>query len=143
VADTPLRFQTARRVEFVDTDAAGIVHFSAFFLYMEQAEHAFLRHHGLAVFLRDNEGEISWPRVSATCDYLKPAKFEDELQIEVTVERIGAKSVTYLHRVTCEGQELAIGKMTAVCCRVSSTHPPRPIEIPERIRRILSGEAGE
>ena len=36
-------FRTTRRVEFRDTDAAGIVHFSAFFFYMESVEHEFLR----------------------------------------------------------------------------------------------------
>jgi YbgC/YbaW family acyl-CoA thioester hydrolase len=94
VGSGPVRFTTTRRVEFVETDAAGIVHFSAFFVYMEQAEHQLLRHLGLGVFLRDDEGEISWPRVSATCDYRGPARFEDEIQIEVTVERVGEKSET-------------------------------------------------
>ena len=42
-------FKTERRVEFRDTDAAGIVHFSVFFAYMEQAEHEFLRSLGLSV----------------------------------------------------------------------------------------------
>jgi 4-hydroxybenzoyl-CoA thioesterase/acyl-CoA thioester hydrolase len=135
-----VRFTTTRRVEFVETDAAGIVHFSAFFLYMEQAEHQLLRHLGLGVFLRDSEGEISWPRVSANCDYLGPAQFEDEIRIEVTVERVGEKSVTYAHRLTCGDRELARGRMTAVCCRVRHGHPPRPIPIPPPVAAILRGE---
>jgi len=127
-------------VEFVETDAAGIAHFSAFFVYMEQAEHELLRHLGLGVFLRDDEGEISWPRVSATCDFREPARFEDEIQIEVTVERVGEKSVTYAHRLTCGERELARGRMTAVCCRVCHGHPPRPITIPPHVAAILRGE---
>ena len=39
----PEPYRTTRRVEFRDTDAAGIVHFSAFFFYMESVEHEFLR----------------------------------------------------------------------------------------------------
>ena len=42
-------FKTRRRVEFRDTDMAGIVHFSVFFAYMEQAEHELLRSLGLGV----------------------------------------------------------------------------------------------
>ena len=40
---------TRRRVEFRDTDAAGIVHFSAFFVWMESAEHELLRAAGVPV----------------------------------------------------------------------------------------------
>ena len=66
---SPASYRTTRRVEFRDTDAAGIMHFSAFFNYMEQVEHEFLRHLGMSVLARDEEGAISWPRVSASCDY--------------------------------------------------------------------------
>src|SRR5213078_989612 len=45
----PAVFRTTRRVEFADTDMAGIVHFANFFRYMESAEHEFLRSHGLSV----------------------------------------------------------------------------------------------
>ena len=36
-------FTTTRRVEFGDTDMAGIMHFANFFRFMERTEHAFLR----------------------------------------------------------------------------------------------------
>jgi acyl-CoA thioester hydrolase len=134
-----VRLTTKRRVEFVETDAAGIVHFSAFFVYMEQAEHQLLRHLGLGVLLRDEQGDISWPRVSASCDFRGPARFEDEISIEVSVERVGEKSVTYAHRLTCDGREIATGRVTAVCCRFHHGRPPEPIPIPPQIAAILRG----
>src|SRR5262249_33052092 len=88
-------FRTTRRVEFCDTDMAGIAHFANFFRWMESAEVEFLRARGLSVKL-DWEGQtLGFPRVSATCDFMKPARFQDLLDIAVTIERIGAKSVTY------------------------------------------------
>jgi len=39
----PASFRTTRRVEFGDTDMAGIVHFARFFCFMESAEHEMLR----------------------------------------------------------------------------------------------------
>lgn len=57
VDDAAVRWVTRRRVEFVETDAAGIVHFSSFFVYMEQAEHELLRHLGLNVFVDDEQGD--------------------------------------------------------------------------------------
>ncbi len=141
VDDAAVRWVTRRRVEFVETDAAGIVHFSSFFIYMEQAEHELLRHLGLNVFLDDELGRISWPRVAASCDYHGPARFEDELTIEVAVHRVGQKSVTYEHRLSCGDRSIATGRMTVVCCRLHPGQPPQPIAIPSPIAAILRGQA--
>ena len=43
------RIRLTRRVQFYETDAAGIVHFSWFFRYMEEAEHALWREAGLSI----------------------------------------------------------------------------------------------
>ena len=123
-------FVTSRRVEFSDTDAAGIMHFAAFFRMKEQAEHELLRSVGLSVVSQDAEGTISWPRVSAKCDFSAAARFEDVLQIEVRIGRLGAKSVTYAHRFVKDGQELATGEITAVCCRIRNGQPPQSMPIP-------------
>src|SRR5690606_37511976 len=71
-------FTLRRRVEFRDTDAAGIVHFSVYFNYMEEAEHALLRSLGTSVVTSDAEGPISWPRVAAACEFRGALRFEDE-----------------------------------------------------------------
>jgi acyl-CoA thioester hydrolase len=123
-------FVTSRRVEFSDTDAAGIMHFVAFFRMMEQAEHELLRSVGLSVIMQDSEGKISWPRVAASCDFQAAARFEDVLQIEVQVLRLGEKSISYAHRFLRDGQLLATGRVTAVCCRVQEGTLPKSMPIP-------------
>jgi 4-hydroxybenzoyl-CoA thioesterase/acyl-CoA thioester hydrolase len=135
-----LRFTTTRRVEFRDTDAAGIAHFSVFFVYMEQAEHELLRQLGLSVVYHDEEGEIGWPRVSANCEYCAPARFEELLDVDVVVQRLGSKSVTFAFRFTRGGIEIALGKLTAVCCRMRPGLPPQSIPIPAAIVHKLRGQ---
>src|SRR2546423_11087220 len=130
-------FVTSRRVEFSDTDAAGIMHFAAFFRMMEQAEHDLLRSVGLSVVMHDSAGTISWPRVSAKCDFAAAARFEDVLEIEVRVARLGKRSVTYAHRFLHAGKMLASGEVTAVCCRLPAGAPPTSIDIPADIAEKL------
>ncbi|MFO0809787.1 MAG: thioesterase family protein [Gemmataceae bacterium] len=130
-------FVTTRRVEFCDTDMAGIVHFSNFFRYMEFAEQAFLRSIGLSVAWQDEGQRFGFPRVSATCDYQRPARFEDVLEIALTVERVGDKSVTYSFDFTCGGQRIARGKLSAVCCRKTSTGM-ESMSIPDAVREKLA-----
>ena len=131
-------FTITRRVEFGDTDMAGIVHFANFFRFMESAETAFLRSLGLSVSWRNDAKKLGFPRVSASCDFLAPARFEDELTIAVTVERVGTKSVTYRHDFTNQrGERVAVGRITAVFVR-HDTDRIESAEIPPEIRSKLA-----
>ena len=123
-------FEYQRRVEFRDTDMAGIVHFSVFFAYMEEAEHAFLKSLDLGVFSKHNGQEVSWPRVAAECNYRSAIRFEDQLSVKVTVGRIGEKSVTYHHEIVCGEILVAEGKITTVCCEIEHGKRPQSISIP-------------
>lgn len=116
----PQTFRTTRRVEFSDTDAAGIAHFTAFFRWMEQAEHELLRSLGLSVFMPVEDREITWPRVSSKCDFRSMAKFEETLEIAVTISRLGEKSVTWSFQFTIGSRDVASGEITAVCCEVGA-----------------------
>lgn len=138
----PEIFHYSRRVEFCETDTAGIAHFSAFFQYMEQAEHALLRHVSLSVHLDDNGTTISWPRVSASCDFKGAAKFEDVLDVAVGIERIGERSVTYHFTFSNGGTEIARGVITSVCCQIEHGSLPRSIPIPEWIAERLQPYLG-
>src|SRR5476649_2925581 len=106
-------FHTTRRIEFGDTDMAGIVHFANFFRFMEAAETEFLRSLGLSVSWREEQRRFGFPRVSAACDYSKPARFEDVLDIAVTLEKIGTKSLTYRFDFSKNGEAIAVGRITS------------------------------
>ena len=130
-------FRTRRRVEFVDTDMAGIVHFSNYFRWMESAEVDFLQARGLSVKLGWEGLALGFPRVSASCDFLKPIHFEDMIDIDVTLERLGAKSATFAFEFWHEGEVVASGKVTSVCCRVRPDKTIEAIEIPATLRTRL------
>ena len=82
-----------RRVEFSETDMAGIVHFSNFFRYMESAEHAFFRSFGHSVTLNEMDEMMGLPRVQASCDYRHPLRFEDEMEIQLSILELKNRSI--------------------------------------------------
>jgi acyl-CoA thioester hydrolase len=131
-------FQTTRRIEFVDTDMAGIVHFSNFFRFMESAEVEFLRSLGLSVHMPYEGLALGFPRVSASCDYLLPAYFEDLLTVAVRVQKVGRKSVTYAFEFLRDGELLARGQVTSVCCRVNPDGSFESTEVPASLRDRLA-----
>jgi 4-hydroxybenzoyl-CoA thioesterase/acyl-CoA thioester hydrolase len=134
-------FATRRRVEFRDTDAAGIVHFSAFFFWMESAEHELLRAAGVPVIDREQVGggdvTASWPRVSAACDYKSAVRFGDEVDVRVSVADIGRSSVTFAFRFEHERGVVAEGRIVAVRCLLRPGCKPEPVLIrPDIIARL-------
>ena len=127
----PDPFRYRRRVEFRDTDMAGIVHFSVFFTYMEAAEHELLRSVGLGVFNEVAGQNLSWPRVAASCDYRSAIRFEDEIEIQVSIEKLGTSSIAYKHEIYRGDMLVAEGSMTTVCCKVEHGQRPESVPIPE------------
>jgi YbgC/YbaW family acyl-CoA thioester hydrolase len=133
-------FSITRRVEFGDTDMAGIMHFSNFFRFMEVAESDFLRGLGFAVSWSADGVKLGFPRVSVACDFQKPAKFQDVLTVAVAVEKVGKKSVSYRFDFTNQrGEPLATGRMTSVFCRSTGPDYIEPLDIPDDIRAKLQG----
>src|SRR5438105_3079704 len=91
----PYEFRMIHRVQFAETDMAGIVHFANFFRYMEVTEHAFLRSLGLSVHTQEEGRTLGWPRVHASCDYKAPLRFEEEVEVHLRVRTKKTKSLTY------------------------------------------------
>lgn len=134
----PDPFFVEHRVQFRDTDAAGIMHFSAFLTYMEESEHEFLRSIGLSVINCEIDGvHISWPRVSVHCDFQAPLRFEQLFRVKVSIGRLGSKSVTYHFDFLAGEKVCASGLITAACCELTD-QGIRGIEIPESIREKFS-----
>lgn len=115
----PYEFKIVRRVEFSETDMAGIVHYSNFFRYMEAAEHAFFRSLGFSVVTSQVDPPVGWPRVHAECDYLQPLRFEDEVEVHMIVAEKRSKSLKYDFRFrklnSSPPIEVARGSLTVVC----------------------------
>jgi acyl-CoA thioester hydrolase len=91
----PHEYKLTRRVEFPDTDMAGIVYFANFFKFMESTEHAFFRSQGLTVHSNRGEPTTGWARVHASCDYMRPAHFEDLLEVHLVVREKTQKTLRY------------------------------------------------
>ena len=136
-------FVYTRRVDFGETDMAGIMHFSNYFRYMEAAETAYLRGRGLSVNWSEDGVQYGFPRVAVACDYVRPVKFEDELQIAVVIEKLGTKSIQYRYEFRREGTDIAVGRITAVFCRSIHPAPMESIAIPESIRIKLAFASAE
>lgn len=122
----PVPFIWASRIRFVDTDASGRIHYTAMFRHFETAEFEFMRSIGHPYGPLDPSQELRYPRVRVECDYLGALRCDDDIEIEVRVDRVGSASYTLGFTATSAGQKKAAGKITVVCM-ASSTGRARPL----------------
>jgi acyl-CoA thioester hydrolase len=127
------------RVPFVDVDSSQRIHFTAMFRYFEVAEHALMRARGLpyATTLRD----YRFPRVHLSCDFRAAVVFDDVLDVEAAIDRVGKTSwtVRFTARKVPDDTLVAEGRMTIVAL---DPETERPTPLPVELRAALgAGEA--
>lgn len=133
-------FTYSRRVQFSETDLAGIAHFSTYFRFMEEAEHALWRAAGLSIGAAEITG--GWPRVAASFDYKNPLRFEDEFEVTVRIADLTRRSIRYDFTITRGDVLVGTGSMTAVCTKKENGQL-RAIDLPNDVVTKLQIAAGQ
>ena len=127
----PSEYRLTRRVQFYETDAAGIVHFSWYFRYMEEAEHALWRMAGLSI--HPPGSEIGWPRVAASFEFRRALRFEDEFEVRLQVAEVTRRTIRYTCLIAQEDTTVAKGDLTIACVLKRPGEPMKSIDIPQEI----------
>jgi YbgC/YbaW family acyl-CoA thioester hydrolase len=110
---------------------AGVVHFSWYFRYMEEAEHELWRAAGLSVAAPADD--LGWPRVAASFAYKRPLRFEDQFDVHVRITEIGERTIAFACDITRADAPIAHGDMTVACVRHQADGTMRAIPIPPEI----------
>jgi len=121
------------RVIFGDTDQLGIVYYANYLRWFESARGALLRERGLSgqqIF----ELGVAFPVAEAFCKYLRPARYEDLLDVDVRISELGHVRVRFVYEIRRDGVVLASGQTLHACVDVQSG---APVRIPDSLRAAL------
>jgi len=133
-------FRYRRRVQFAETDMAGIVHFSRYFRFMEEAEHALWRAAGFSIAPADPQH--GWPRVAAAFDYKRPLRFEDEFSVLVRIQTVSRRTIRYGFELHRDAAFIGHGTITVACVTVSVEGVMASVDLPEglveRLRAVMT-----
>jgi len=136
-------FLYRRRIQFAETDMAGIVHFSRYFRFMEEAEHALWRAAGLSIA----DPTHGWPRVAAAFDYKRPLRFEDEFVVALRIAAVSQRTIRYGFELRRDDTFVGHGHITVACVSVSAEGVMTSVKVPEglveRLRGVMTGPNGE
>lgn len=129
-------FKTSFRVTWTDTDAAQVVHYSRYFLFFERTEEEFYGFLGFSFTDIGKQG-LWFPRVEAFCQYKRPARFNDLLEVELTVKELKEKSVRFGFKITNKDTAilLANGYLVVVAADKQTGRATRvPREIVDKLK---------
>ena len=129
-----------RRVQFHETDAAGLVPFTAFFRYLEEAEHELWRAAGLSIHPPGTE--VGFPRLATSFEFHQPMRFEDEFEVHIRVVEMKKSTLRYACLVSRGKERIATGALTIVCVRKQPDRPLKAIPIPPEIAARFRAVAG-
>jgi YbgC/YbaW family acyl-CoA thioester hydrolase len=134
------RYRIEEYVRWEDIDAAGIINYQAYLRFFGLAEAELLRSAGLTYrFLVEVLG-IWLPRVRVECDFHRPVKLDELLEVEAYFSRIGRTSVHLdfeVRRRERPEELVASGRYVLVCVRQGDFEPvPVPEEFRTRIARF-------
>jgi len=129
------KFSTEVLVEWADVDLAGVVYFPHFFRFFSIAEAAFYRSMGPTMLELEESLEIRLPRVDAHCRFIKPVHFGDRLQIELSIDNVGSKTIKYLFDVKREQELVAQGHLLVASVSISDF---KSTPLPTRLRQMLA-----
>jgi acyl-CoA thioester hydrolase len=130
------------RVRYAETDAQGVVYYANYLVWFEVGRVNYLRSLGFDYRALEETG-TGVVIAEATCRYLAPARFDDEITIQTWVEAVRSRSLVFSYAVInrATGQRLAEGSTALVF--VTLTAQPHPTEIPAPLRQALSSAGKE
>jgi acyl-CoA thioester hydrolase len=131
-------FEKQFSVLFYETDAAGFVHFSNYFRWMETLEAAFLNSIGVPSYETLSDGFSGFPKRKCTCEYNKSLYFGDVVDARLFVEKCGNTSLSWRCEFVRNDELCSVGHWTVV--HVKGT-PPQPTPLPAVLKQIAQAHA--
>lgn len=127
-------FKWPVRVYYEDTDAGGVVYHGNYLKFCERARTEWLRSLGVEqTDMRSQDGVVFVIR-SATMHYLRPAKFNDALQVLARIVKLGRSVLEFEQEIWCDEEKLMTAHIVVVCVTVDGF---KPVAVPEHIRKKI------
>ena len=115
------------RVYYEDTDLGGVVYYANYLRYLERARTEWLRALGFAQPALAAEHQVVFVVRSLSLDFLRPARFDDVLEVSVELREVGASRIELSQSVR-RGQEDLITARVEIACVNTATF--KPVRIP-------------
>ena len=127
-------FSIPVRVYYEDTDSGGVVYYANYLRFFERCRTEWMRQAGHDQSQLAVDAGIAFVARKASCEYLKPARLDDLLEVGLEVEKLTRVRVVFRHHVRRGDEELVTGVVEIACVDTSKM---TPAPIPEFLHHKL------
>jgi acyl-CoA thioester hydrolase len=120
----------AVRIYYEDTDSGGVVYYANYLKYLERARTEFIRALGVEQRQLAEETGLAFAVRSFSAEYLKPARLDDLVEVETSVEDLGRAQVTFAQVIRRGDETLLTATVRVACLDLAKGKPaaiPKPI----------------
>ena len=117
--------ETKIRVRYAETDQMGVVHHSTYLLYFEIGRTELLRQLGTTYRKMEDEG-VMLPVISVYCDFIGPARYDDELTVKTYLKRIPGVKIHFEYEVYNSGNLICNGHSVLAFTNAVTRKPMKP-----------------
>jgi acyl-CoA thioester hydrolase len=129
---------TRLRVIYGDTDQMGVVYYANYLRFFESGRNEFIRAKGLRYRDFEEAHHLRLPVVDAGVSYRSPARYDDLLDVEVSLAQARRASARFEYRVLRDGAVLATGHTVHACVDLAGRVQRMPALL---LERLTAGEA--
>lgn len=127
LSPSPNAFSIPVRVYYEDTDAGGVVYYANYLRFFERCRTEWMRAAGHDQSVLASEQGIGFVVRKANCEYLRPARLDDQLTIGLEVEKLTRVRVVFRQHVRRGDEELVTGSVEIACVNMATmTATPIP-----------------
>jgi acyl-CoA thioester hydrolase len=126
---------TTVRVRYAETDQMGVVYYAHYFVWFEVARGELLRHHGWTYREMEATG-VMLPVIDAQCEYLRPARYDDEIEIRTEGLIVSPVRMSFTYEVRANGRDGLVS--TGRTLHAAVDRNGRPCRLPERITEVFA-----
>ena len=132
-----MKIVTSHRVIYGDTDQMGVVYYANYLRWFEKGRSEFLRQIGLPYKTIEAQG-LHFPVTEVSCRYVKPAHYDDMIDIETQLTSLGRASLNFDYAVCREGDGacLASGSTKHACVNVGGRITRIPRNVVQRLMQV-------
>lgn len=120
------QFICSIRVYYEDTDAVGVVYYANYLKFMERSRTEWLRSLGFEQDVLRRETGIIFAVRAVTVDYLRPARFNDLLEVVCQLEKLNRVSLVFSQEIRYPGinhQPICTGTVKVACLNATTMRP--------------------
>ena len=126
---------TRLRVRYAETDRMGVAYYANYLVWFEVARADLLRTLGWTYREMEETG-VFLPVIDAHCEYLRSARYDDEVEIETTGEILSPVRIEFRYTVRIAGAETPAALGTTM--HAATTADGKPCRLPERVRGVFA-----